>query len=152
MALKLTNIRPAKSIQKRCNRSGCKGGLISVVNSPNNGTRIVFSSKIIDALDLKVNGEVNILFSDEGVIFTQAPGLGKAYHLKKYGDRLVIYLKDLVMEFVENLKLDFSEKRVCVTLSNGEFDEVEYEGSMFKAYLVKGDTATEVEVDENLGE
>lgn len=106
------------SSQGKAKRTG-KAGVVSIVNSKENGKRITLSKECWEKINKVSN--VQVAFSDTQIaISEELPDNEHYFHVRTYGAKGVIYSKDLVEEITELFALDFSDK-VSITLYEVEY-------------------------------
>lgn len=113
----LSSLRPVKSVSKSRTVSGA--GVLSVINSKENGKRLALSSELLQKIGNP--DKVQVCLAEKIVAIGKSiSGCESSFLLKKGGNKGLIYSYGLVNEITNEFKLDFSN-RTSLT-----FHEVEY--------------------------
>lgn len=113
----LTNIRSSTS--KSLSRDNSEAGIISVINSKNNGKRIMLSTELMDELNWPET--VQFGFGDHFILISQyfSPTEPK-FVVKNATTKGIIYSSSLVEEVTRELGLDFTDK-TSITLHDVKY-------------------------------
>ena len=104
----MSNVRSSKSPK----------GVCTVINSKQNGRRVILSKETMDCLKNPTKLEVG--FTEDGIVIAEKlPENGVEFSIKKNGNKMVIYSSALVEEITELFNLDFSN-RVSITFTEAE--------------------------------
>ena len=114
---------PSKS--RSTSRVSLDSGILSVINSKENGKRITLSKELLEKLN---NPEqLQFAFANDAIAIGEELLDSETYfYVKTSGKKGIVYASGLVNEITKEFSLDFSD-RVCITfyevkyLSNGEY-------------------------------
>lgn len=111
--------KPTTKAKPAANRSA--SGYLTIVNTSKNGSRAALSKKLTEELGIEEDlSEINVGFTDEGVVLGQSQSFGESFNLKKQGAKHVVYSKGLVEEITAKFGLDFSGSTTSLTFTDGK--------------------------------
>ncbi|HFL3777306.1 TPA: hypothetical protein ACG3RH_002933 [Clostridioides difficile] len=115
-------IKPKSTSKSRCTENA--RGVCTVINSKQNGKRLILAKEIMDYL--KNPEKIEVGFTEDGIVIAEKlPENGVEFSIKKTGNRMVIYSSELVKEITELFNLDFSN-RVSITFTESEkYDDLD---------------------------
>lgn len=107
-------------VESECrSRKNSESGVISIVNTPDNGKRISLSKELMNKLEISNSAQIRM--SDDCLLIAkQIKGSKKSFVVRKNGNKGAIYAADLIQEISKKFKLDYST-RTTIT-----FPKVEY--------------------------
>ncbi len=99
-------------------------GVCTVINSRQNGKRLILAKETMDYL--KNPTKIEVGFTQDGIVIAEKlPENGVSFSIKKSGNKMVIYSSGLVKEITELFNLDFSN-RVSITFTEAEeYDDLD---------------------------
>lgn len=99
-------------------------GVCAVINSKQNGKRVILAKETMDYL--KNPSKLEVGFTEDGIVIAEKlPENGVEFSIKKIGNRKVIYSSELVKEITQLFNLDFSN-RVSITFTESEkYDDLD---------------------------
>jgi len=98
-------LRPAES--KCSSRKSSKAGVISIINSENNGKRISLSKELMQRLNCPKT--VQFSFFDDGIAIAEdLPDNEFSFTIKEWKEKYLIYSTQLVNEITEAFDLNFN--------------------------------------------
>lgn len=104
------------------NNSRSSAGIISVVDTKKNGSRLMLSKKLVNHLLL--GKEVYIAITDEGLIFSNENFKNAIrFEMRDMDNRKVIYNKDLINKLKTIFNLDFQGKSIITFQKYEEINE-----------------------------
>ncbi|MGL6105025.1 hypothetical protein [Romboutsia sp.] len=115
-------IKP-KSMSKTRDTKSSKG-ICTVINSKQNGKRLILAKETMDYL--KNPSKIEVGFTEDGIVIAEKlPENGVEFSIKKSGNKMVIYSSELVKEITQLFNLDFSD-RVSITFTESEkYDDLD---------------------------
>ncbi|MEG1132675.1 MAG: hypothetical protein RSD77_10195 [Romboutsia sp.] len=109
-------IKPKSTSKSRCTENS--RGVCTVINSKQNGKRVILTKETMDYL--KNPAKIEVGFTEDGIVISEKlPKNGVEFSIKKTGNRMVIYSSGLVKEITQLFNLDFSN-RVSITFTESE--------------------------------
>lgn len=118
--LNIESFTPLDVIQKE-KEGSLKKGILTIVCSANNGKRLLFSTALVEELNLKDSVKLGFV-KDTLIVGKDLPGQRNCFHLRNNGKKKVLYSSPVVQAIAEQMQIDFSGS-ISYTFYDVEMDE-----------------------------
>ena len=117
-------------------RKGGGEGALTIINTQNNGKRLMLSEKLVKTLEIEGDKKLQVGFVEKALVLgKKLPGSGSQFELKRLGKKYVIYCAELIRQISNIQGLSF-EKGVSYTWYSPSVDE--YEGNPIVIFEPEG--------------